>query len=90
MCHSALILQLHYVMLVSFFLVSLLISFIFLLIPLFHIDNNECVMGTDTCEQNCHDTVGNYTCSCNGGYTLNSDGRSCDGTYVCYLIIHVQ
>ena len=46
-------------------------------------------MGTDTCEQNCHNTVGSYTCSCNAGYTLNSDGHTCDGIYVLFLHVAI-
>ena len=37
-------------------------------------------MEIDSCSENCHDTVGSYTCSCNVGYTLNSNGFTCDGT----------
>lgn len=44
------------------------------------VDVNECMMGSDRCAQNCNNTVGNYTCSCNEGYTLNRDGNTCDGT----------
>jgi hypothetical protein len=36
-------------------------------------------MEIDSCSENCHDTVGSYTCSCNTGYTLNSNGFTCDG-----------
>ena len=43
------------------------------------IDIDECALGTDQCAQNCHNNVGYYTCSCNAGYTLNSDGYHCDG-----------
>ena len=37
------------------------------------IDNNECTMGTDNCEQNCTNTVGSYNCSCNTGYNLTGN-----------------
>ena len=43
-------------------------------------DVNECVLGTDSCAHNCHNTVGSYRCSCNTGYTLNRDRYTCDGT----------
>ena len=46
-------------------------------------DIDECREGTDQCAQNCHNTVGSYTCSCQTGYRLNPDGRRCDGKYVC-------
>ena len=42
-------------------------------------DINECLLGTDLCSQTCSNTVGSYTCGCNTGYTLNSDGQMCDG-----------
>ena len=44
-------------------------------------DVNECMLGSDSCEHNCSNTVGSYTCSCNSGYTLNRDGHTCDGRY---------
>ena len=40
-------------------------------------DINECLEGTDNCEHVCIDTEGSYTCSCNTGFTLDSDGTSC-------------
>ena len=42
-------------------------------------DIDECAEGTDRCSQNCHNTIGSYTCSCNTGYRLNADGVTCDG-----------
>lgn len=42
-------------------------------------DDDECMLGTDDCVQNCHDTPGSYNCSCNPGYSLNTDGFSCNG-----------
>ena len=44
-----------------------------------HLDENECLTGDDFCAQNCSNTVGSYTCTCNTGYTLNSDGYTCNG-----------
>jgi len=42
------------------------------------IDVNECILGTHTChtEANCINTVGNFTCVCNPGYSGN--GFICD------------
>ncbi|XP_076455814.1 mucin-like protein isoform X2 [Babylonia areolata] len=37
-------------------------------------EKDEC-LHPDTCEQNCQNSVGSYTCSCNAGYTLAPDGR---------------
>ena len=45
-------------------------------------DIDECTEGTDRCEQNCHNNVGSYTCTCNTGYRLNANGYGCDGTIV--------
>ncbi|KAK2171616.1 hypothetical protein NP493_1050g00004 [Ridgeia piscesae] len=41
-----------------------------------HID--ECTEHTSGCEQNCTNSVGSFQCSCNDGYTLDKDGRSCN------------
>ena len=41
------------------------------------VDINECAEGTDMCAQNCRNTVGSYTCSCNTGYTLSSNQHGC-------------
>ena len=43
------------------------------------LDIDECAEGTDRCAQNCHNTIGSYTCSCNAGYRLNVNGYDCDG-----------
>ena len=40
-------------------------------------DINECTEGSHNCEQSCTDTTGSFTCSCDSGFTLAADGRSC-------------
>ena len=42
-------------------------------------DINECLSNNGGCHQNCHDSDGSYTCSCNDGYQLNSDRHTCKG-----------
>ena len=42
-------------------------------------DIDECTEGTDRCDQNCHNNVGSYSCTCNSGYRLNINGYGCDG-----------
>ena len=42
-------------------------------------DVDECSDGTHNCDQVCTNTNGSYTCSCNSGFTLGSDGQSCTG-----------
>ena len=43
------------------------------------IDVNECSARTDQCQQVCQNTIGSYVCSCNSGFILDVDGRTCDG-----------
>ena len=43
------------------------------------IDINECTKGLHTCEHNCNNNVGSYTCSCDDGYDLDENGRTCTG-----------
>ena len=40
-------------------------------------DIDECLERTDNCDHVCNNTVGSYTCECNSGYILQSDGHSC-------------
>ena len=49
------------------------------LLPFCYKDVNECTNGNHSCEHNCHNTNGSYTCSCNTGYSLSSNGLSCNG-----------
>ena len=43
----------------------------------FIIDIDECADNTNGCTQTCVNTRGSYSCSCDPGYRLASDGRSC-------------
>ena len=51
-------------------------------------DINECAEETDRCSQNCQNTVGSYTCSCNAGYRLDGDGFTCDDIHECAEMTH--
>ena len=42
-------------------------------------DVNECLTNNGGCAQICNNTVGSFTCSCNPGYSLGADARSCVG-----------
>ena len=42
-------------------------------------DNNECTDGTANCQQTCTNTLGSFQCNCTSGFTLDSDGRACNG-----------
>lgn len=49
----------------------------------YHADIDECSASTGLCPQQalCMNTDGNYTCTCNSGYT--GDGEACNGKLVC-------
>ncbi|CAG2256353.1 FBLN1_2 [Mytilus edulis] len=47
-------------------------------------DINECQTKTDNCQQNCFNTHGSFTCSCESGYTMNSDGAKCTDINECH------
>ena len=65
-------------------------EYIIILYMLFHTicfaDVDECTDGSHNCAQLCYDTSGSFACACRSGYTLASDGRSCNGTYRIYLL----
>lgn len=42
-------------------------------------DIDECQMRVAVCDQLCQDTEGSYICSCHSGFTLSSNGMSCNG-----------
>ncbi len=58
--------------------------YIFVICMFFLADIDECAVGTHQCGQNCHNNVGSYTCSCNTGYRLAPDGRSCLSECLCW------
>ena len=43
------------------------------------LDINECGQNNGGCVQFCNNTVGSFFCTCGNGYSLNEDGRRCDG-----------
>ena len=46
---------------------------------LYFSDIFECCNGNGGCEHTCTNTAGSYYCTCNTGYSLNSDKHKCDG-----------
>ena len=44
-------------------------------------DIDECA--ANPCDQFCQNIPGSYECSCDSGYTLNSDFHTCDGESGC-------
>ena len=49
----------------------------FFIADYFHVDVDECEVSP--CDQICNNTVGAFECSCNEGFRLDEDGRTCDG-----------
>ena len=47
---------------------------------------SPCEVNNGGCEQNCNDTLGSLFCTCNEGYTLNMDNRTCQCKYSNYNI----
>ena len=43
------------------------------------IDIDECASNNGGCNQTCNNTDGSFTCSCDSGYTLDSDRLGCSG-----------
>ena len=50
------------------------------------VEINECASSSSPCEHSCTNTDGSFQCSCNNGYLLDDDGRSCDGMFM-YLVM---
>ena len=48
-----------------------------------HPDIDECSEGTHNCTQICINTDGSFTCGCNSGYLLDTDGFTCSGKHKC-------
>ena len=55
------------------------ISTIIIATIFFTTDIDECVANTDDCSQLCSNNDGSFTCGCNPGYTLDTDGVTCSG-----------
>ena len=54
----------------------------FCILPIHYVDTDECAsLDLNQCDQVCDNTEGSYSCSCDDGYTLNSDGHACDGNF---------
>lgn len=40
---------------------------------------NECLSENGGCDQMCEDTPLSFNCHCRNGFSLNTNGQSCDG-----------
>ena len=45
----------------------------------FLLDLDECLTNNGECEHSCTNIDGSYECSCNPGYEIGNDGKSCEG-----------
>ena len=50
------------------------------------LDINECLINRGGCSDMCTNTWGSFKCTCRTGFTLNVDGRTCNGNIVIELI----
>ena len=48
---------------------------------------DECLIDNGGCEHHCQDTPLYYVCECDTGYTLNTNGQTCDGNDINELVI---
>lgn len=48
----------------------------------FPVVSDLCATGDHDCEQVCVSSPGSYTCACHEGFTLNSDGKTCNGQWM--------
>ena len=44
-------------------------------------DIDECLSSNGLCAQQCINTRGSYSCRCNHGFFLDSNGRTCSGNF---------
>ena len=71
---------------------KLLLLFFFFLIS----DVNECLTNPCKCSQKqnckatCKDTPGSFTCSCNTGFKLAADGKTCQGKKISHYRFYIH
>jgi hypothetical protein len=53
------------------------------------IDIDECSTNNGSCQQNCRNTDGSFTCHCRSGYSLMSDSKTCTGRDFTNLLVYV-
>ena len=47
------------------------------------IDVDECSNNQHNCDHVCGNIVGSFNCSCQNGFILQPDGRTCEGMIMC-------
>ena len=48
-------------------------------------DHDECATSLHGCQHSCNNLNGSFFCSCNAGYVLNKDNKTCSG--VTFLLL---
>ena len=71
--------------LIKFKLLSCTVFFFILLIFLL-IDVDECSINLHNCAHVCSNIVGSFNCSCQNGFILQPDGRTCEGMIMCIIL----
>jgi hypothetical protein len=49
---------------------------------------DECIVTPGLCHHTCTDTCESYKCSCDSGYVLQDDQRTCQGTVMNLPFLH--
>ena len=62
-----------------------MITYAYIYVMCTTVDINECE-GYNDCHQICTNTEGSYYCSCDAGFELAADNRSCTGMWLCNII----
>ena len=50
-------------------------------------EHDECATGAHDCEQDCYNQILQWSCGCNAGYVLRSDGRTCQGAIIVQVLL---
>ncbi len=49
------------------------------------LDIDECSLGISNCSHGCNNTDGGFICTCEDGYTLTNDSRTCSISGIIFL-----
>ena len=53
--------------------------YMFTVVLLIISDTNQCATDNSGCDHTCTDLIPGYECSCDYGYVLENDGKTCSG-----------
>ena len=52
-------------------------------------DHDECATSLHGCQHKCNNLNGSFFCSCNAGFVLNKDNKTCSGRYIFFLLSRI-